>query len=140
MNSTNTRTHIHLPKNFADTLADKVVQNMGSWRFLILQSVAVSLWISLNIIGLIHHWDVYPFILLNLLFSTQAAYSSPLILMAANRGAAKDRVRDDTEAMEVDQLIQNHIVLMDVQGTQLQLLNELHVLALQLHDHLLGEK
>ena len=72
-------------------LANSVTGVMGSWRFIIIQTVLVVLWVSLNIIGLINHWDPYPFILLNLMFSVQAAYASPLILMAGNVAADRDR-------------------------------------------------
>ncbi len=77
-----------------DRIADLVVKNMGSWRFIIIQTIVVALWITLNTIhgwGLM--WDSYPFILLNLLFSTQAAYASPLILMAANRASERDKAQ-----------------------------------------------
>ncbi|HZK98016.1 MAG TPA: DUF1003 domain-containing protein [Prolixibacteraceae bacterium] len=64
---------------------------MGSWRFIILQSVLVILWMVLNLVGFMFHWDVYPFILLNLLFSTQAAYAAPIIMMSKNRQNERDR-------------------------------------------------
>lgn len=72
-------------------LANSVTGAMGSWRFIIIQTVLVVIWITVNIIGLIAHWDPYPFILLNLMFSVQAAYASPLILMAGNVAASRDR-------------------------------------------------
>ena len=72
-------------------LANSVTGLMGSWRFIIIQTVLVVFWLSLNIVGLIAHWDPYPFILLNLMFSVQAAYASPLILMAGNVAASRDR-------------------------------------------------
>ena len=77
--------------NFGHKLADKVANGMGSWRFIIIQTVLVILWMGLNIINFISHWDVYPFILLNLLFSTQAAYAAPIIMMAQNRQSERDR-------------------------------------------------
>lgn len=100
------RDHINAPHTIGEAIADAVVAGMGSWRFIIIQTVIVTVWVLANVIGWRLHWDVYPFILLNLVFSTQAAYASPLILMAANRSAAKDRMRDDHEAEEVDQLFQ----------------------------------
>ena len=72
-------------------LANSVTGVMGSWKFIVIQTVLVIFWVSLNIVGLIAHWDPYPFILLNLMFSVQAAYASPLILMAGNVAAARDR-------------------------------------------------
>ncbi|MFA5131136.1 MAG: DUF1003 domain-containing protein [Patescibacteria group bacterium] len=73
-------------------VADFVANGMGSWLFIIVQSIFVLLWISLNLIGWFHHWDVYPFILLNLLFSTQAAYAAPIIMMSQNRQNERDRI------------------------------------------------
>jgi uncharacterized membrane protein len=71
-------------------LANSVTGFMGSWTFLILQTIIVGGWIAGNVY-LIFHFDPYPFILLNLAFSTQAAYAAPLILMASNVAAARDR-------------------------------------------------
>ncbi|MBU6323522.1 DUF1003 domain-containing protein [Patescibacteria group bacterium] len=64
---------------------------MGSWTFIILQSVFVVIWVVLNIVGFVAHWDAWPFILLNLLFSTQAAYAAPIIMMSQNRQTERDR-------------------------------------------------
>jgi uncharacterized membrane protein len=72
---------------FAETLA----RFMGTGRFLVGQSVFIVIWIALNTAGFISHWDPYPFILLNLAFSTQAAYAAPLILLAQNRQDDRDR-------------------------------------------------
>jgi uncharacterized membrane protein len=77
---------------------------MGSWTFIIAQSIFVGAWIILNLVALLRHWDDYPFILLNLLFSTQAAYVAPIIMMSQNRQAQKDHPRDDHEAAEVELL------------------------------------
>ena len=71
-------------------LANAITGFMGSWTFLILQTIIVAAWILLNVLMWIKHFDPYPFILLNLAFSTQAAYAAPLILMAGNVSAAKD--------------------------------------------------
>ena len=76
---------------FGQRLADGVAVSMGSWRFIIIQSIIVLIWMILNVIGLVNHWDAYPFILLNLLFSTQAAYAAPIIMMAQNRQNERDR-------------------------------------------------
>lgn len=97
------RAHIHVPKTTGERAADAVAAAMGSWRFIIIQSVIVATWIAFNIIAILHHFDPYPFILLNLLFSTQAAYAAPVIMMSQNRQAAKDRHRDEHEAVTVDE-------------------------------------
>ena len=74
-------------------LADSVAQGMGSWKFIIIQTVIVAIWMILNVVGFCYHWDVYPFILLNLVFSTQAAYAAPIIMMAQNRQSDRDRAQ-----------------------------------------------
>ncbi len=76
---------------FGDTLADRVASYMGSWRFIILQTVLVAIWMVLNIAAWRYQWDAYPFILLNLVFSTQAAYAAPIIMQSQNRQAERDR-------------------------------------------------
>ncbi len=82
----------HVEKlSFGNRLADSVANGMGSWRFIIIQTILVVMWMVLNIIGFAFHWDVYPFILLNLVFSTQAAYAAPIIMMAQNRQNERDR-------------------------------------------------
>lgn len=78
---------------FGQRLADKVANGMGSWKFIIIQTIMVVLWMTLNLVGFMYHWDVYPFILLNLLFSTQAAYAAPIIMMAQNRQSERDRIQ-----------------------------------------------
>jgi uncharacterized membrane protein len=65
---------------------------MGSWRFITIQSGMLVAWIILNMVALITHWDPYPFILLNLVMSFQAAYAAPIIMMSQNRQVQKDRL------------------------------------------------
>ena len=71
-------------------IADRVTGFLGSWRFIVIQTVIVIIWIAGNI-WLLFHFDPYPFILLNLAFSTQAAYAAPLILLAQTRQAERDK-------------------------------------------------
>lgn len=77
--------------SYGDKIADAVANGMGSWRFIIWQTIIVFVWMVLNIIAYLGHWDPYPFILLNLIFSTQAAYAAPIIMMSQNRQNARDR-------------------------------------------------
>lgn len=86
-------------QTLGDKIADRLAKSMGSWNFLILQTIFVFVWIAANIIGFLLEWDPYPFILLNLIFSTQAAYAAPIIMMAQNRQAERDRYQaeDDYE-------------------------------------------
>jgi uncharacterized membrane protein len=74
-----------------DRIADLVTATVGSWRFIIIQSCLLALWIVINITAWIAHWDPYPFILLNLALSFQAAYATPFILMSQNRQSTIDR-------------------------------------------------
>jgi uncharacterized membrane protein len=78
---------------FGSRLADSVAKGMGSWKFIIFQTILVILWMGLNLVGFFYHWDAYPFILLNLLFSTQAAYAAPIIMMSQNRQSERDRLQ-----------------------------------------------
>src|SRR6187402_3708488 len=82
---------------FGSHLADSVAKGMGSWRFIIIQSVFVIVWMGLNLLGYVYHWDVYPFILLNLVFSTQAAYDAPIIMMSQNRQSERDRIQAQSD-------------------------------------------
>jgi len=72
-------------------IADQVAATMGSWKFIIIQSVLLAVWIVLNVTAFIQKWDPYPFILLNLALSFQAAYAAPFIMMAQNRQQDIDR-------------------------------------------------
>jgi uncharacterized membrane protein len=71
--------------------ADAVTNTVGSWRFILIQSSLLLLWLFLNVSAWINHWDPYPFILLNLALSFQAAYATPFILMSQNRQSEVDR-------------------------------------------------
>lgn len=79
--------------SYGDRLADAVATGMGSWKFIIIQTIIVIAWMGLNLVGFFYHWDAYPFILLNLLFSTQAAYAAPIIMMSQNRQSERDRAQ-----------------------------------------------
>ncbi len=74
-------------RTFGERVADKVAAVIGSWTFIITQSAILACWVALNIVGWVQHWDPYPFILLNLALSFQAAYASPIIMMSQNRQA-----------------------------------------------------
>jgi uncharacterized membrane protein len=92
----------HDEATYGERLADGIAAGIGSWRFLIIQTVAVVCWVIFNVIGLINHWDPFPFILLNLLFSVQAAYTGPVLLLAGNRQAQKDRLTLEHASQEAD--------------------------------------
>src|SRR3954451_21278355 len=71
--------------------AERVARLFGTPQYIVGQTVVVIAWIILNVVGIVQHWDPYPFILLNLAFSTQAAYAAPLILLAQTRQADRDK-------------------------------------------------
>ena len=77
---------------FGSRIADRFAETMGSWTFIITQSLLLAVWMLLNVVGFIQHWDPYPFILLNLAVGFQAAYAAPIIMMSQNRQAEKDRL------------------------------------------------
>ena len=78
-------------------IADGVAATMGSWRFIIIQSCILAVWLILNSVAWINHWDNYPFILLNLALSFEAAYAAPIIMMSQNRQASKDRLMVESD-------------------------------------------
>lgn len=77
--------------DLGDRISDKVAATVGSWSFIIIQSVILIIWMVLNVTAYVRQWDPYPFILLNLVLSFQAAYAAPFIMMSQNRQAAIDR-------------------------------------------------
>jgi uncharacterized membrane protein len=122
-------------------VADTVTTFLGSWKFLVIQSIVVVLWIAGNIV-LLFHFDPFPFILLNLAFSTQAAYAAPLILLAGNRQSVRDRLtlehaadQADVEEKQNEQLLRDdkeileHVVALEKRILELEekILTEMRV-------------
>jgi uncharacterized membrane protein len=105
--------------SWGDRLADKVAAIMGSWRFIIIQSGLLTIWVFLNVAAYINHWDPYPFILLNLMLSFQAAYAAPIIMMSQNRQAAVDR-RDAKHDYEINLKAELELELLHDQLQSLQ--------------------
>ena len=82
----------HLPpRTMGEVASDKIAAIVGSWRFIIVQSCLLVAWMVANVVAWIQHWDPYPFILLNLVLSFQAAFTAPIIMMAQNRQSDIDR-------------------------------------------------
>ncbi len=86
------RARLEVDPEWFSRLSERIARFLGTGRFLAIQTVVVVFWIVLNVTALLGSWDPYPFILLNLVFSTQAAYAAPLILLAQNRQDDRDRV------------------------------------------------
>jgi uncharacterized membrane protein len=83
--------------SLGERVADRVAATMGSWSFIIIQSLILLVWIILNVTAYVQQWDPYPFILLNLALSFQAAYAAPFIMMSQNRQAAIDRAAAESD-------------------------------------------
>ena len=118
-------------------IADAVTAFMGSWTFIGIQTAIVALWVGGNVF-LLFHFDPYPFIFLNLAFSTQAAYAAPLILLAGNRSSIRDRMTLEHAASEADLeekqneelLLGNRQILERVEGLEQRILQlETNILA-----------
>ena len=80
-------------------IADWVAQMMGSWTFIIVQSIFLAVWVAINILQACHaiHWDEYPFVFLNLVLAFQASYAGPIIMMSQNRAGEKDRLANEID-------------------------------------------
>ena len=118
-------------------IADRVTGFMGSWRFIVLQTVIVVIWIGGNI-ALLFNFDIYPFILLNLAFSTQAAYAAPLILLAGNRQSLRDRMTLEHAAAETDKEDRQNQELLKGNRQILERVEALEQRILQLESSILG--
>ena len=102
-------------QDFGFDLADKISSYVGSWPFIIIQSIILTIWVILNVKHLTN-FDPYPFILLNLFLSFQAAYATPMILMSSNRQAETDRARakKDTQIeRETNELAKETVAIID---------------------------
>ncbi|AMV24310.1 hypothetical protein VT84_07930 [Gemmata sp. SH-PL17] len=106
--------------------ADRVAGVVGSWWFIGTQSAMLLSWAALNVVAWLEHWDPYPFILMNLFLSLQAAYTAPMIMMSQNRVAAMDRVRAQNDyeinlkAEEEIRVVLEHLEAQSVLLRQLQ--------------------
>lgn len=107
-------------RTFGQRVADSVAAMMGSWTFIIIQSVVLAIWIVVNVIAWVSHWDPYPFILLNLALSFQAAYAAPFIMISQNRQAERDRhqadedYRTNVEAEQRIEELQQHLAAIEM--------------------------
>jgi uncharacterized membrane protein len=125
-------------------IADDVTTFLGSWKFILIQTLIVLVWVVGNIV-LLFHFDPYPFILLNLAFSTQAAYAAPLILLAGNRQALRDRMTLEHAAYEADiedkqnqELLEGNRTISEGNGEILKQVESLEKRILDLESSILG--
>ena len=100
---------------FGQRASDRIANIVGSWPFIIVQSILLTMWVVLNVAAVIRHWDPYPFILMNLVLSMQAAYTAPIIMMSQNRQAERDRIEAHNDyiinqkAEEEIRAVMNHL-------------------------------
>lgn len=102
--------------------ADWVATAVGSWGFIIGQTILLTFWIVLNITAWIKHWDPYPFILMNLFLSAQAAFTAPVIMMSQNRQTLRDRLEahnDFTINQKAEEEIRAILLQLDAQNVAL---------------------
>jgi len=118
-------------KDSSTWLADVITSFIGSWTFIIVQSIILTIWILINVLNLTH-FDPYPFILMNLFLSFQAAYATPLILMSSNRQAERDRLhmQQEHEITEED-----HIIIKDLKKILDDLQEDVLLSRLSLEQH-----
>ena len=83
--------------SLAQRASDVVAKTVGSWKFIIIQSFLLSIWVVVNVVAIVQQWDPYPFILMNLVLSLQAAYTAPIIMMSQNRQESRDRLRAEND-------------------------------------------
>ncbi len=138
--------HAHLGSVFGDSAFGRVAESFarffGTPRFILGQTALVIAWIAVNAAVVAFRWDPYPFILLNLAFSTQAAYAAPLILLAQTRQADRDKSWSDADARHREELSQTTITLLR-QNTDLtveveQLSREVRRLTEEVHQKVVG--
>lgn len=112
--------------------SDTVARTVGSWRFIIIQSVLLSIWVAVNVLAIMEQWDPYPFILMNLLLSLQAAYTAPIIMMSQNRQAVRDRIEAHEDYL-INQKAEEEIrAILDHLAAQDQALDNIHQILLEM--------
>lgn len=138
------REHKHLHGAFGSgsfgILAERFARFFGTPTFIIIQTLIVIAWIVLNVVSWSFHFDPYPFIFLNLAFSTQAAYAAPLILLAQTRQADRDKAAESADAKHREEIAQNHsetqkfIIELIKQNTELT--KRIDLLTTEVHEHI----
>lgn len=117
---------------FGNRAADLVARAVGSWRFILAQSALLAGWAVLNVAAWTQHWDPYPFILMNLLLSLQAAYTAPVIMMSQNRQDARDRIEGHND-YELNQKAEQEIrAILNHLSAQDEALRQIHEILAEL--------
>jgi uncharacterized membrane protein len=111
---------------FGQRAADLVAAFVGSWPFIVVQSILLVAWVAFNVAAWAYHWDPYPFILMNLALSLQAAYTAPLILMSQNREAARDRLEAHNDYILNQKAEEEIRIILDHLSAQDEALKAIH--------------
>jgi len=124
---------------FGQRASDWIAEKVGSWEFIIGQSALLILWGILNVTAWIQHWDPYPFILMNLVLSLQAAYTAPMIMMSQNRKADRDRIEAHLD-YEINQKAEIEIkIILENLEAQNVVIAELHHMLKELRNNKVAE-
>ena len=124
---------------FGQRASDWIANRVGSWEFIIGQSTLLTIWALLNVTAWIQHWDPYPFILMNLVLSLQAAYTAPMIMMSQNRKADRDRIEAHID-YEINLKAETEIkVILENLEAQNVVIAELHHMLEELRDNKTAE-
>ncbi|MFL7840304.1 MAG: DUF1003 domain-containing protein [Candidatus Promineifilaceae bacterium] len=115
--------------------SDWIAKVVGSWHFIISQSIFLVIWVILNITAWVNHWDPYPFILMNLFLSMEAAFTAPIIMMSQNRQASRDRLEAHYDFL-VNQKAEEEIrTILEQLNAQNEALSEIHRVLNQLQEN-----
>ena len=126
------------PKSFSQKAADWIAVVVGSWRFLIIQSVLLGVWFFLNSVSGMSHWDPYPFIFMNLVLSLQAAYTASVVMISENRQTERDRLQARID-FEINQKAEEEVrAILDHLACQDQALRAIHAQILELKGKIPG--
>ena len=113
---------VHYDQEAFGQFSESIARTLGTARFLVIQTAIVAVWIVVNVAVVALRWDPYPFILLNLAFSTQAAYAAPLILLAQNRQEQRDRIQTDNDRRVAERTqADTEVLARELAGIRMQL-------------------
>ncbi|MBA3003968.1 MAG: DUF1003 domain-containing protein [Desulfurivibrio sp.] len=121
---------------FGQKASDWVAMHLGSWWFIVIQTIILALWVIINITAWLRHWDPYPFIFMNLVLSLQAAYAAPIIMMSQNRQANRDRLEARNDYQINERAEQEVRAILEHLAAQDAALLEIHQLLAQIQEKL----
>jgi uncharacterized membrane protein len=120
--------------SLGERASDWIAATVGSWRFIIGQSILLVVWVILNITAWVNHWDPYPFILMNLFLSMEAAFTAPIIMMSQNRQASRDRLEAHYDYLVNEKAEEEIRTILEHLDAQNQALSDIHRLLNQFQE------